>query len=78
MMLTMAFDFLETWRAVNAKDFRAANRERWRSSTFKFESRDVLDHNTSTAVLSEQNFTRFADHWWPQREAAETIRKSSL
>ena len=71
--------FSRNVQAVNAKECRGTNREKWRSSTFKFESRDVLDHNTSTtAVLSEQNFTCFADHWWPHREAAKTIRKSSL
>ena len=62
-----------TWRAVNAKECWAANIERWRSSTITFESLDVWDRNTSTtAVLSEQNSTCFADHWWPHTEAARS------
>ena len=62
----MAFDFPGMWQTENAKECRAANRERWQSSTIKFESRDLPDCNTlTTAVLSEQNSTRFADHWWP-------------
>ena len=62
----MTFDFPGTWRAVNTNEYQAANRERWQSCT------------STTAVLSEQNSTLFADHWWSHRKAAKTIGKSSL
>ena len=68
-----------TWWAVNAKECRAANMERWQSSIIMFKSLDEPDHNTSaTAVLLEQNSTHVADHWWPHKETTRTTRRSSL